>query len=98
MYPFLNIDIYQRNIMSLRKIDITMNIDRSSVLQLVVLFLDGATYFGYSRAIGIQFVKEESLKRKINLINKDSLVIRRSLSLSNLSSIISKLNDSGDFV
>jgi len=43
-------------------------------------------------AIGIEFDKEESLKKKVNLINKDSLVIRRSLSLSNLSSIISKLN------
>lgn len=43
-------------------------------------------------AIGIEFVKEESPKKKINLINKDSLVIRRSMSLSNLASVISKLN------
>lgn len=47
---------------------------------------------GVATAIGIEFDEEESLKKKINLVNKDSLVIRRSLSLSNLTKVLTKLN------
>lgn len=48
---------------------------------------------GIAIAIGIEFDEQESIKKKINLINKDSLVIRRSMSLSNLSGVIAKLNE-----
>ena len=44
-------------------------------------------------ALGIEFDEEESLKKKINLVNKDSLVIRRSASLSSLTNILTKLNE-----
>ncbi|WP_313164667.1 DUF6119 family protein [Sedimentibacter sp.] len=43
--------------------------------------------------IGIKFDEGESIKKKINLINKDSLVIRRSISLGDLSVILKKLNE-----
>jgi hypothetical protein len=43
--------------------------------------------------LGIEFDEKESVKKKINLVNKDSLVIRRSVSLSNLTNILAKLNE-----
>lgn len=43
-------------------------------------------------AIGIKFDKKESQKKKINLVNKDSLLIRRSLSLGDLTNILKNLN------
>jgi hypothetical protein len=42
--------------------------------------------------LGISFEDNEPANKKINLINKDSLVIRRSFSLSKLAKIITKLN------
>jgi len=42
--------------------------------------------------LGVSFEENESSSKKINLINKDSLVIRRSFSLKDLSNIIAKLN------
>lgn len=43
-------------------------------------------------AIGIEFDESESIKKKINLVNKDSLVIRRSMSLDDLLNVLTKLN------
>lgn len=47
---------------------------------------------GIATKIGIQFEEDESDKKKINLINKDSLVIRRSMSLSDLSNVLLRLS------
>ncbi len=42
--------------------------------------------------IGVEFDPDESEKKRLNLINKDSIVIRRSLSMRELLKVISKLH------
>lgn len=42
--------------------------------------------------LGIEFDEGESPNKKLNMINKDSLVIRRSLTLEELKTLISKVN------
>lgn len=41
--------------------------------------------------LGISFSEEESINKKVNIINKDSLVIRRSFSLNGLKKVIEKV-------
>ena len=43
--------------------------------------------------IGVVFEEGESEKKKINIVNKDSLVIRRSLSLTELRSVLETITD-----
>lgn len=46
-----------------------------------------------AEALGIEFDKDESENKKISIMNKDSLVIRRSISLSELRTLIHNLYD-----
>lgn len=46
-----------------------------------------------AESLGIVFDEKESVKKKINIVNKDSIVIRRSISLEELKQLIQKIYD-----
>lgn len=68
---------------------ISIEQDMSSIFRQLNIEIDR----GVAEDLGIEFNKEESESKKIGIMNKDSLVIRRSISLSELQTLIHNIYD-----
>lgn len=66
---------------------ISLEQDMSSIFRQLNVELDR----GVAEKLGIEFDEDESQNKKVNIVNKDSLVIRRSISLSELKTLIKKI-------
>jgi uncharacterized protein (TIGR04141 family) len=62
--------------------------DLSSIYRELSLQIDSSI----AKELGIFFSSDESTKKKINIINTDALIIRRSFSIDELKNVIAKLN------